>query len=93
MFVIVFTSRAKRSLKKHKRSGSFPREKLVIALDMLRKGERLPISYQDHILQGELTDMREFHLGYDLLVQYARNEVLRTITVAAIGTHNELFGN
>ena len=58
----------------------------------LREHGILPVSYRDHQLHGELSIYREFHLVDDLLVQYKRNEALRVITIAKIGTHSELFG-
>ena len=58
----------------------------------LRSGGILPDSFRDHQLKGELSIYRELHLGYDLLVQYRRNEEKQIITIAKIGTHTELFG-
>ena len=93
MYTLAFATRARKSLRKYNRSGSFPRAKFEKALDCLRSGESLPVSYGDHALHGELFIYREFHLTDDLLVQYKRNEELRVITVAKIGTHTELFGS
>lgn len=92
MYTIVLAPRAKRSLRKYKRSGSFPRAKFKAALLYLREGKQLPASYDDHALKGELTTFREFHLGYDLLVEYRINQDTQVVTISRIGTHAELFG-
>ena len=92
MYAIVLASHAQRSLRKYRKSGSFPKDKFKTALMCLREGKSLPISYQDHALKGELQSLREFHLGYDLLVEYRRNELEQTVTIRRIGTHSELFG-
>ena len=93
MYVIVFTSRAKRALKKYGKSGSFPKERYQSALECLHARNRLPASYDDHALSGELAKYREFHIAYDLLVQYERDDDLRIVTIYRIGTHSELFGS
>lgn len=93
MFAVVVSSRAKRSLKKYRRNGTLPVEKYDKAIDHLRAGESLPVSYRDHTLHSNLAVYREFHLGYDLLVQYKCNENLRVVTITSVGTHDELFGS
>ncbi|MEK7107244.1 MAG: type II toxin-antitoxin system YafQ family toxin [Patescibacteria group bacterium] len=93
MYILAFATRAKKSLRKYHHSGSFPLAKFEKALYCLRRGEPLPVFYADHALHGELSVYREFHLADDLLVQYKRNEDLRVITIAKIGTHSELFGS
>ena len=93
MYSLVFAAKAKRSLRKYKKSGIFPQEKFETALALLCKGKSLPSSYDDHALRGELASFREFHLGYDLLVKYRRRDELQVINIIAIGTHSELFGN
>ena len=92
MYAVVLSGRVRKSLHKYGRSGSFPQEKFRQAIMCLRQGNKLPQSYKDHALKGELGVYREFHLGYDLLVQYKRNEEKRVITLSNIGTHTELFG-
>ncbi len=92
MYVIVLSSRAKRSLKKYRKNGVLPVRKYDKAIEHLRQERPLPMALNDHALRGELVGHREFHLAYDLLVQYRRNEGLHTITIVRVGTHNELFG-
>ena len=92
MYILAFATRAKKDLRKQKRSGNFPAEKFWIAMGYLERGQALPISYRDHCLQGSLSIYREFHLATDLLVQYKRNNEKHIITIAAIGSHVDLFG-
>ncbi|HXK38707.1 MAG TPA: type II toxin-antitoxin system YafQ family toxin [Candidatus Paceibacterota bacterium] len=93
MYLVVLSSRARKSLRRYSHSGSFPKGKFRQALMHLREHGSLPVNYRDHQLHGELSIFREFHLADDLLVQYKRNEELRIITLADIGTHSELFGS
>jgi len=92
MYTLVFASRFTKSFRKLSKSGRFPLQKFELALKYFKNGKTLPASYQDHKLKGELSIQREFHLGYDLLVQYKRNEEQNIITLSKIGTHTELFG-
>ncbi|MDO8521875.1 MAG: type II toxin-antitoxin system YafQ family toxin [bacterium] len=93
MYLVILSSGARKSLRRYKRSGSFPKDKFRQALLHLRNEESLPVSFGDHVLHGELSIYREFHIANNLLVQYKRNEELRVITIAKIGTHSELFGS
>jgi len=92
MFEIIFTVRAKKALLKYGRSGSFPKKKFRRVMNLLRAGNALPQSLQDHQLKGNLSDFREFHLASDILVRYERDEAVFLITISKIGTHAELFG-
>lgn len=92
MYRIRFAVAAKRRLRKRERSGAFDKSKFLEALDFLARGIALPTSFDDHQLKGALADLRECHLGFDLLMVYRRNEVLKIITITDTGTHDELFG-
>jgi len=92
MYGIALTSRAKRSLKRYRKSGMFPVKKYDTAIEYLREGKALPSNFADHALHGQLTAFREFHIATDLLVQYERDDELRVVTVMKVGTHAELFG-
>jgi len=92
MYGVVLSSRAKRSLKKYRKSGMFPIKKYDSAIEHLREGKTLPSSFADHALHGALSSFREFHIAADLLVQYERDDELRVITIMKVGTHTELFG-
>jgi len=92
MYAVVASARAKRSLKRLRISGTFPLQKYNKAVEYLRKGVVLPPSYKDHKLHGDMMAYREFHLSYDLLVRYKRNDQLHVLTIMQVGTHAELFG-
>ena len=86
------SNKAQKTLKKLGRSGKFNPTVLNKILRLLEKGRVLPEQYKNHQLQGDLTGFSECHIGFNLLLQYERDEVLRLITIAKIGTHQELFG-
>lgn len=91
MYEIVFSKSTRSALKRLNRSGSFARPAFVDLLDLLAAGNNLPAKYKDHQLKGKFGVYRECHLAFDLLVMYERDEVTRTITIMAIGTHDDLF--
>jgi len=93
MYGIVLSSRAKRALRKYRRSGTFPVKKYDQAIECLRKGEAPPRNFEDHALSGEMASFREFHIAADLLVQYERDDDLLVVTIIKVGTHAELFGS
>lgn len=92
MYEIAYSQKARKAIKRFKRSGSFPWATLKELLTHFINGNRLPIRFKDHVLHGDLSSARECHLGFNLLLQYEKDEILRIITVANIGTHAELFG-
>ena len=93
MYLVVISSRARKSLRKYEHSGVFPRGKFRQALLHLRENGFLPVSYRDHQLHGELSTYREFHIASDVLVQYEHDEKLMVITITDVGTHTEFFGS
>ncbi len=92
MYSVLFSNSARKSLEKYARSGVFPQKKFRQALLCLREEKPLPVSFQDHQLKGSMSIYREFHLSYDLLVQYERDDILCVIAINKIGTHTEFFG-
>jgi mRNA interferase YafQ len=92
MYTIVFANRAKKDLRRHGRSGSFPLPKLEQAIDILREKGHLAMLFKDHALKGSLFGYREFHIAGDLLVLYRCYEEESVIMIDRIGTHTELFG-
>ncbi|MDB5264607.1 MAG: type toxin-antitoxin system YafQ family toxin [Parcubacteria group bacterium] len=91
MYELRFSHLAKKSLKKLARSGSFDAKGLETALDCFIAGTTLPSKFKDHQLKGDLSSFRECHLGFDLLVKYERDESLKMVIIADIGTHNSIF--
>jgi len=92
IYRIRISNKAQRVLRKLGRSGMFNPLVLNGVLICLERGSSLPEKYKDHQLHGELTHFRECHLGFNLLLQYQRDDELQLITVSNIGTHQELFG-
>ncbi|KND50864.1 MAG: YafQ toxin protein [Parcubacteria bacterium C7867-007] len=91
MYELRFTRLAKKSLKKLDHSGSFNRKHLEVLLEYFIRGTSLPAKYKDHQLKGDLSQFRECHLDFDLLVKYERDEALQVVVVVDIGTHSNLF--
>lgn len=92
MYEIVLAHAAKKSLKRLKKSGRFNKEMLDELIKQLAFGKALSASYKDHQLRGDLSIYRECHLGFDILVQYKKNELSKVITISEIGSHDKLFG-
>ncbi len=92
MYDIAYSQKARRAIKRFKRSGSFPWMTLKELLSCFISGGQLPTRFKDHALHGDMASARECHLGFNLLLQYEKDEVLRVITIANIGSHQELFG-
>ena len=74
MYEIRYTQGARKSLKRFRRSGSFPELIFKELLTLFIDGESLPANFKDHTLQGSLLGSRECHLGFNLLVIYKRNK-------------------
>ncbi len=90
MYEIEFTSQFKKGLKQIKKQGR-DLAKLEQVIDMLAKGELLPEKYHDHELKGNWAHHRECHVEPDwLLVYFYRDDVL-VLTLAATGSHSDLF--
>ena len=58
---------------------------------LLAKGERLPLKYRDHQLQGKLSAFRECHIKGDWLLVYRIIEDKLILSLHSTGTHADLF--
>lgn len=92
MYTVTFAGPARKGLRKHSRTGRIKREVFGAVVVCLEDNVPLPARYKDHKLTGAMSDLRECHLGFDMLMTYKRNELLHIVTVANIGTHQEIFG-
>lgn len=64
--------------------------KFVLYIAKLLQGEKLPDEANDHNLEGNWKDFKEFHISGDLLVIYTiEDDKLKLIR---IGSHSQLFG-
>lgn len=92
MYELTYAQGARKALKRLRRSGSFPEATFRELLGLFIEGGVLPRHFKDHALQGDLSQKRECHLGFNLLVVYQRSEALKLITISGVGTHQEFFG-
>ncbi|MEB2827691.1 type II toxin-antitoxin system YafQ family toxin [Campylobacter upsaliensis] len=64
--------------------------RLIAYIALLQEGKALPKEANEHALQGEWKDTREFHIGSDMLVVYMYEEE-NIIKLLRIGTHAQIF--
>lgn len=84
---IVFSSQAKKDLKKYK-GKPLIQKALYSTLLQLANGIELPARYRVHKLMGKYKQCLECHVGNDFLLIWKENDVINIIRV---GTHSELF--
>lgn len=90
MFVLKYSNRFKKDLRlyKHNQTVLFELEKI---LDILIKGEKLPLKNYNHRLIGEFKDCFECHIKPDILLVYKIEKLEVTILLLRIGSHSEIF--
>ena len=91
MYHRYYTTNFKKSLKKVMHSGKFRREVVESVVDILASGEKLPLRYKDHLLQGEYVGYRECHIYNDLLLIYKIQDIKLILILVDIGSHSYLF--
>jgi mRNA interferase YafQ len=93
MYAIKRLKDFERSIQRLKNSGikSSLRKKIEQTIDLLASGNKLPASYEDHKLSGELKDFRECHIRGDLLLVYKIEKDNLILILVNIGSHSELF--
>lgn len=76
-----------------KHSGIKPsvKKKIEQTIDILAKGQKLPLCYRDHNLSGELSKYRECHIQGDLLLIYKIEKENLILVLIDIGSHSQLF--
>jgi mRNA interferase YafQ len=65
-------------------------QKLFTYVSLLLNGKPLPPEARDHQLKGNFKDIREFHLGGDIIVLY--RSVENKIQLLRIGSHAKVLG-
>jgi len=67
--------------------------KLEATIDLLLKGDLMPIEYRDHPLRGNYVGYRECHVGVegDWLLIYKKHNDKLVLVFTATGTHTDLF--
>jgi len=67
--------------------------KLETTIDLLLRGDIMPLEYRDHPLKGNFAGYRECHVGGEgdwLLIYKKQNDTL-ILVFTATGTHADLF--
>jgi YafQ family addiction module toxin component len=82
----------KKALKKLIKSGDFDKQKLIGVINKLLNEEKLEEKYQDHGLNGGLSEYRDCHVCNDLVLVYKVNKQKGILVLSNIGTHSEIFG-
>jgi mRNA interferase YafQ len=81
----------------YKRAKATPRQskdldlRLSAVLALLLTDQVLPGNLRDHSLSGHFAGYRECHLKPDLLLIYRKPDE-KTLSLARLGSHSELFG-
>lgn len=91
MYVLLKTTSFKKEIKSFQYNQKFL-EKLRVVLDILVLWKTLPERYKDHSLLWKYKHYRELHIMPDILLIYEKDPTARTITLAHIGSHSDLFG-
>jgi len=67
--------------------------KLEATIDLLLKGDLMPIEYRDHPLKSNYVGYRECHVGGegDWLLIYKKHNDKLILVFTATGTHADLF--
>ncbi len=69
-------------------------EKFIKSVSLLLDGKKLPKEARDHSLKGDFKDVREFHIGGDIIVLYRmviESNGTISIHLLRIGTYNQIF--
>ena len=90
MFVLKYSNRFKKDLKlyKHNRIALI---ELAKVLDILAKGNNLPLKNLNHRLAGEFKNCFECHIKPNILLIYKIEKLEITVLLLRIGSHSELF--
>ncbi len=65
-------------------------QKLFSYVSLLLSGQSLPPEAKDHKLKGKLEDIRDFHIGRDVIVLYRMTE--DKVQLLRIGSHAQVLG-
>ena len=67
--------------------------KLETTIDLLLKGDKMPLEYRDHPLKGNYIGYRECHVNGegDWLLIYKKYDDKLILVFTATGTHSDLF--
>ena len=93
MRTIERSTQFKRDYKREARSRHGPTldTDLLPVLRALAKDESLDARYRDHALSGDWSGYRDCHVKPDLVLIYRKPDA-RTLRLARLGSHSEVFG-
>jgi len=93
MYHVIRTKDFEKSYRKIKHSGKLKpqvAENLSEVISLLVNGKKLPSTYKDHQLRGEMQQYRECHIKGDLLLVYEIRKTELLLLLVEIGTHSYL---
>lgn len=90
MYKIRPSSRFQKDVKRLKKRG-YDISLLVQVLEVLSRGEELPVKNRDHSLSGNYTGCRECHIAPDWLLIYEIAQDALILYLTRTGTHSDLF--
>ncbi|MDD5055052.1 MAG: type II toxin-antitoxin system YafQ family toxin [Candidatus Peribacteraceae bacterium] len=90
-FAVVATNRYRQDYKYLAKTG-LDTGKLEQVIDLLAAGIRLPESYHDHGLHGDLQGTRACHIGPDWLLQYVKDSKHLVLILISTGDHRRVLG-
>jgi len=91
MLTLEISKSFKKSLKKYKNNKKVLQE-LNIVIELLLNDEVLPEKYKDHVLTGNLKNIRECHVKPDALLLYFVIDDLGVLRLYDFGSHADMFG-
>ncbi len=93
MYQIRYSRKFAKSYRKLVRGGlkKSTQAEIQETITLIASGKKLPSSYQDHRLHGELGEYRECHVQGDLLLVYKIMDRELMLVMVNIGSHNDLF--
>ncbi|TSD02976.1 MAG: RelE/StbE family addiction module toxin [Parcubacteria group bacterium Athens0714_16] len=92
MYLLVLSKNYKRSYNLLLKSGrKNDIKKLEQVVDMILAGKLLDKKFQDHKLNGKLSDYKECHIKTDFLLIYKKDKEKKILFLFNIGNHNDLF--
>ena len=91
MYSIYRASKFRKELKQLSRNPYFKKHIFLFAVKVFAKGKLLEPKYNNHKLTGKYLGYHECHLQPDILLIYKVDHDLRTLRLARIGSHSDLF--
>jgi len=91
MYTVSHSKNFKKALKKNERSGQHSIQEIRDVVFLIASGAKLAEKYQDHQLQGKMSENRECHIKADLLLVYQIKKDKLVLLLINIGNHSSLF--